>query len=471
MSNRMLLRWIMACAAVLGGFASVTEAQVDHRSQQSSVKNQGARGTCAAFSVCAAMEVFPGVPTDLSEQILYASIKLHQNNTDLWRRALGIDPTMTIGDALGSYAYLAKGLGTCPEQFFPYNPNPLQVPDSVPEEVRRYIELAQVTPEDLTRLRQAVGVYRIRMAEGGLLQLGAAQDVERIKAELDAGRVAIPVSYRVHEPSWTNLSDKGNFDASGVRDIVHPGMMEEFGRPGEQWMSYNDAKVECMKSGEDLAKAVRSGAWQSRRAFPEGEYGGHAVTIVGYDDIGFIIKNSWGEQWGTGGYARINFDYHRLYTMEALLIDGVEVDQWPSSSLRRTPEIRDAQWRLKMAPHSDGERLVLSSWALGARQPDVQIVSYTVYRLKDESVWEVVAERNILVPEQARDWGAKLVLSPEETARLRDTGTAFVRVRYGYFSLDDPSRMEDAVFPAERSYGPFSVDAPGAVDLLPRSGR
>ena len=37
--------------------------------------------------------------------------------------------------------------------------------------------------------------------------------------------------------------------------------------------------------------------------------GGHAVTIVGYDDIGqyFIVKNSWGTGWGENGYFRIAY--------------------------------------------------------------------------------------------------------------------------------------------------------------------
>ena len=30
--------------------------------------------------------------------------------------------------------------------------------------------------------------------------------------------------------------------------------------------------------------------------------GGHAMTIVGYNDDGFIIRNSWGENWGDDGY-------------------------------------------------------------------------------------------------------------------------------------------------------------------------
>ncbi|MFC1849462.1 C1 family peptidase [candidate division CSSED10-310 bacterium] len=38
--------------------------------------------------------------------------------------------------------------------------------------------------------------------------------------------------------------------------------------------------------------------------------GGHAVVIVGYDDANqcFIVRNSWGANWGEGGYFRIKYD-------------------------------------------------------------------------------------------------------------------------------------------------------------------
>ena len=35
--------------------------------------------------------------------------------------------------------------------------------------------------------------------------------------------------------------------------------------------------------------------------------GGHAYVIVGYDEEGFWLHNSWGEQWGVDGYARIPY--------------------------------------------------------------------------------------------------------------------------------------------------------------------
>ncbi len=468
--RRCVLAKLIVGVSLVGVFAPWSVGQVDYRAQQSAVKDQGRRGTCAAFSVCAAMETFPGVPTDLSEQILYATIKLHQNNTDLWRRALGIDPTISEGDALGTYAQLARTLGTCAEDVFPYNPNPKAVPDAVPDEVRRYIELAQVTPEDLEQLRRAVGVFRLEMADDGLLQFDGAKDVERIKAELDKGRVAIPVSYVIHVSAWPGLDERGNTDATGVRDIVHPGMLEQFGRPGETWMTYNQAKAECMKTGEDLIEGLATGKWVRRAHSPQDAYGGHAVTIVGYDDVGFIVKNSWGTEWGTDGYCRVAFDYHRLYAMEALLVDGVTIHQWPSSSLKRRPEIENARWRVKLMPARDDAGLTLSSWALAPRQPDVQVVEYTVYTSSGDASWEMLTRSNVLVTDQKNDWSAALSLSPEQTDRLGESAMLFIKVRYGYFTLDDPTRMEDAVFPVERQFGPLRTKVEGAFDILPTIG-
>ena len=37
-------------------------------------------------------------------------------------------------------------------------------------------------------------------------------------------------------------------------------------------------------------------------------YGGHAVTIVGYTEDGFIIRNSWGTGWGNRGYSIYKYE-------------------------------------------------------------------------------------------------------------------------------------------------------------------
>ena len=42
---------------------------------------------------------------------------------------------------------------------------------------------------------------------------------------------------------------------------------------------------------------------------PDGRpLGGHAFAIAAYDESGFWIQNSWGEDWGRGGFARITYD-------------------------------------------------------------------------------------------------------------------------------------------------------------------
>ncbi len=44
-------------------------------------------------------------------------------------------------------------------------------------------------------------------------------------------------------------------------------------------------------------------AWSPERA----TNGGHAFALVGYDDEGFIIQNSWGPDWGFHGFARLTY--------------------------------------------------------------------------------------------------------------------------------------------------------------------
>lgn len=54
--------------------------------------------------------------------------------------------------------------------------------------------------------------------------------------------------------------------------------------------------------------------------------GGHAITIAGYDlpQRQFIVRNSWGPEWGRNGYGRISFDYltHPQLAMDAFTLRG-----------------------------------------------------------------------------------------------------------------------------------------------------
>jgi hypothetical protein len=50
--------------------------------------------------------------------------------------------------------------------------------------------------------------------------------------------------------------------------------------------------------------------------------GSHAMNVVGYHRPGgyFIVKNSWGTDWGRSGYARFSYDYMQTYVNGALVV-------------------------------------------------------------------------------------------------------------------------------------------------------
>jgi len=56
--------------------------------------------------------------------------------------------------------------------------------------------------------------------------------------------------------------------------------------------------------------------WRQRNS--DKSLGGHAMTVVGYDKDGFIIRNTWGIQWGDNGYCTYPYSdwgcHHEVWT-------------------------------------------------------------------------------------------------------------------------------------------------------------
>lgn len=59
------------------------------------------------------------------------------------------------------------------------------------------------------------------------------------------------------------------------------------------------------------ADVARTGVWNYPNINTEQQLGGHAVTLVGYDDSTrrFKVSNSWGKDWGDQGFFYMPYDY------------------------------------------------------------------------------------------------------------------------------------------------------------------
>lgn len=55
-------------------------------------------------------------------------------------------------------------------------------------------------------------------------------------------------------------------------------------------------------------RSFRSAIWAIPQRERKRDDGGHAFAIVGYDERGFLLQNSWGSGWGTRGYAILTYD-------------------------------------------------------------------------------------------------------------------------------------------------------------------
>ena len=106
-----------------------------------------------------------------------------------------------------------------------------------------------------------------------------------------------------------------------------------FALPGRDQATRIANLVHTLNAGVPVAVGLRWPPWRTMRSgylstqppLPEG---GHAVTIVGYEnktgaiaDTVFIFKNSWGVHWGAGGYGYATYGYLSNNLEETALLE------------------------------------------------------------------------------------------------------------------------------------------------------
>ncbi len=80
--------------------------------------------------------------------------------------------------------------------------------------------------------------------------------------------------------------------------------------------------IGMMVGGTFMSRMMGQKVWQpSNRDYSQSGFGGHAMTVIGYDDNyaggSFQIMNSWGEQWGDRGLFWVRYKDFEHFTREA----------------------------------------------------------------------------------------------------------------------------------------------------------
>lgn len=103
--------------------------------------------------------------------------------------------------------------------------------------------------------------------------------------------------------------------------------------PGRDQPTLLNNVVQALNQGVPIPVGM---AWPNYRSLRTGylsgqkplEGSGHAVTLVGYkcptgriEEAVFVFKNSWGVQWGQGGYGTVTYDYLQKYLHEAIVLE------------------------------------------------------------------------------------------------------------------------------------------------------
>ena len=278
---------------------------VIHWQSQSPVKNQGVKYTCTAFAIAAALETFPKVPKDLSEKYLYGFQKGYQYGKT----------AITQGHNLFSYIESLKTDGVIEEKYLPYKLDYDKVRPMTEDQFINYMYEGEVGLLTLgVKYKKKATVF---VTDLEYLNAQKAKNINYIKEQLRRGVKAVPVSYPIlYVPAWKGYPSKEFHTITpddGFKVNIGNGVYQKYSIAKSMFPNINQQILNSTKPIEPIYP------------YPGNQYAGHAVTIIGYDQEGFIIKNSYGPQWGVGGYERVSYDFHEIFATEALIIRSVKV--------------------------------------------------------------------------------------------------------------------------------------------------
>lgn len=320
------------------------------RSRQSPIERQGARGTCVAFAVCAALEaaydrVGYQMP-ELSEQYLnhlQKMVVLNHGGADQ-RDAGGVLTHAGFENLLGTSGGSAVGYQLS-----------LLARYGVPEEseapVRTTGDRGYIASGDYEDTSQPGDDPSYQWddpssaLQADVDEFNLADSYTRFQYEPDGPTTLVPFPYQGHRAARYGIdsylfSGTGGLsrslvqDPAWVRDVILGGREVVIGyssgrakwaepRPSRDAFGWPVDVSERPDSYDEAAHRQAVDDWEARDGNtyvhdPDGSGGGHAVLVVGYDETGarnhFVAKNSWGV------YSKLGYD---LFTEGVVYSGGV----------------------------------------------------------------------------------------------------------------------------------------------------
>lgn len=136
--------------------------------------------------------------------------------------------------------------------------------------------------------------------------------------EEDAGSSARGAMKGWHRHGVCSLAKWGKAGTGNAVTLLTPDRVDDaLNRPLGAYYRVNHQSIVAMHAaiaevGILYATAGCHGGWDTVTRngmihYQEGDEGGHAFAIVAYDRTGFWIQNSWGPNWGRGGFGHIEY--------------------------------------------------------------------------------------------------------------------------------------------------------------------
>lgn len=287
---------------------------------------------------------------------------------------------------------------------------------------RRYDEFPGAAEDSGSSLRGAMkGWYKHGVCR---LDLWRRPEMPRPAAKpaddwwLDAARRPLGAYYRVDTRSVTDmhvaLHDVGVLYASVV---CHAGWLKGRGvRKGKAYWTIPPAEV-----------------------LPDD--GGHAFVIVGYTPAGFIIQNSWGPGWGTGGLAILTYQDWSDNAMDCWVTQlGVATEQ--HVEIARSPSLRMARGKVQIASDSTLRDRELSPFVIDMEN-NGRLSGSGVFRTQRTDVEALV---DFHVGEARKKWSLK-VAEPTDVAIYAHGGLTGEESAAETASRWIPALYESRIFP------------------------